>query len=182
MIVVKRSTRQGLPVAVETEVRDSRRSDLPALLEIYNNVVKTSHATFDLDPQTMAQRKTWFSGHGGRYPLVVAETRGQITGYASLSKFRDKPAYSKTGESSVYVHKAFQRKGVGTLLMKEIVARAKKFGYHTIIAGIALPNDASLRLHERLGFEYVGSFKEVGFKFGRWRDVTFYQLLLGEHV
>lgn len=171
-----------MPAAVEMEVRDSRKSDLPALLEIYNEVVKNSHSTFDLNPQTMVQRRRWFSEHGGRYPLVVAETRGQVIGYASLSKFRDKPAYSKTGESSVYVHRSFQGKGVGTLLMKEIVVRAKRFGYHTVIAGIALPNEASLRLHERMGFAYVGSFKEVGFKFGRWRDVTFYQLLLRERA
>jgi phosphinothricin acetyltransferase len=110
--------------------------------------------------------------------LIVAESRGRVIGYASLSKFRDKPAYSGTGEDSVYVRGDFQCKGVGTLLLKEILARATKLGYHTVVAGIVPPNEASVRLHERLGFGYVGRFREVGFKFSRWQDVAFYQVFL----
>jgi L-amino acid N-acyltransferase YncA len=138
-----------LSADAETAVREvRRRSDLPALLDIYNHVVKTSHATFELVTQTLLQRKKWLWEHRGRYPIIIAETRGRVVGYAIISKFRERPAYSKTGESSVYVHPDFQGKGVGTLLMKETVARARELGYHTIIAGIALPNEASVRLHE----------------------------------
>ena len=159
-------------------VRDARKSDLPVLLEIYNDAVLTSPATFDLVPQTLAQRRRWFSDHGQSYPLIVAESQGRVLGYASLSEFRDKPGYSKSAEDSVYVHKDFQGKGVGKALIKEILARAVNLGYHTIIAAIVPPNEASVRLHEGLGFVYVGNFKEVGFKFSRWQDVAFYQLFL----
>ena len=138
----------------------------------------TSPATFDLKPETLGRRRKWFSEHGGPYPLIVAERQVRVLGYASLSRFRDKPGYSKSAEDSVYVHRDFQGKGVGGLLMKEILARAVMLGFHTIIAGIVPPNEASVRLHEGLGFVRVGDFKEVGFKFSRWQDVTFYQLFL----
>ncbi len=159
-------------------MRDARKGDLPALLEIYNQAVLTSPATFDLGPQTLAQRRKWFAEHGKSHPLVVAEARGKVLGYASLSRFRDKPGYSRSAEDSVYVHRDFQGKGVGKALMKEILERAVDLGYHTVVAGIVPPNEASVRLHEGLGFVYVGNFKEVGFKFSRWQDVAFYQLFL----
>jgi L-amino acid N-acyltransferase len=162
----------------EILVREARQSDLPALLEIYNDTVLTSPATFDLEPQTLGQRREWFSEHGGEFPLVVAEREGRVLGYASLSQFRDKPGYSKSAEDSVYVDKDFQRKGVGKALMKAILERAVALGYHTVIAAIVPPNEASVRLHEGFGFVYVGNFKEVGFKFSRWQDVAFYQLFL----
>jgi len=159
-------------------VRDARRDDLPAILDIYNDAVLTSPATFDLEPLTLGQRRKWFSGHGPLHPLVVAVIGGLVVGYASLSPFRDKPGYSKSAEDSVYVHGDHQGKGVGKALMKEILARAAKLGYHTVIAGIVPPNEASVRLHRRFGFTYVGTFREVGFKFSRWQDVAFYQLFL----
>jgi len=162
----------------EILVRDARQSDLPALLEIYNDAVLTSPATFDLEPQTLAQRKKWFLEHGRSFPLVVAEAHGRVIGYASLSRFRDKPGYSKSAEDSVYVHKDFQGGGVGKALMSVILERAVALGYHTVVAGIVPPNEASVRLHEGFGFVYVGNFKEVGFKFSRWQDVAFYQLFL----
>jgi L-amino acid N-acyltransferase len=170
----RRKSRAGPGIVV----RDARRSDLPALLDIYNDAVLTSSATFDLQPLTLGQRTKWLSGHGRMHPLVVAESNGQVVGYASLSPFREKPGYSKSAEDSIYVRKDFQGRGVGTSLMKEILARAARLGYHTIIAGIVPPNEASVRLHERFGFAYVGNFSEVGFKFSRWQDVAFYQLFL----
>ena len=170
----RRESRSGPGIAV----RDARRADLPALLEIYNDAVLTSPATFDLERLTLAQRRKWFSEHGRLHPLVVAESNQGVVGYASLSPFRDKPGYSRSAEDSVYVHRDFQGKGVGTLLMQEILARAARLGYHTVIAGIVPPNEASVRLHEGLGFAYVGKFREVGYKFSRWQDVAFYQLFL----
>jgi L-amino acid N-acyltransferase YncA len=159
-------------------IRDATTDDLPALLEIYNQAVLTSPATFDLEPQTLRQRRKWFSEHGDSLPLIVAESRGRVIGYASLSRFRNRPGYSKTVEDSVYVHAEFRGAGVGNALLKEIVARATKLRYHTVIAGIVPPNEASVRLHEGLGFAKVGNFREVGFKFSSWQDVTFYQLFL----
>ena len=159
-------------------IRTAKSEDLPRLLEIYNDAVRTSPATFDLEPLTLAQRRKWFSEHGRSHPLVVAELRGRVAGYASLSEFRDKPGYSRSAEDSIYVHKDFQGEGVGTRLMQEILRRAVKIGYHTIVAGIVPPNEASVRLHEKFGFAYAGNFREVGFKFSRWQDVSFYQLFL----
>ncbi len=159
-------------------VRDARKRDLPALLEIYNDAIAKLPATFDLEPQTLRQRARWFSEHGGRHPLIVAESQGRILGYASLSSFRDKPGYSKSVEDSVYVHKDARGKGVGKILLKGILARAVRLGYHTVIAAIVPPNEASVRLHQGSGFAYVGNFREVGFKFSRWQDVAFYQLFL----
>jgi len=175
---VNKTRLRGAAASPQTKIRRARESDLPALLEIYNHEVRRSPATFDLEPQTLAQRKEWFSGHRRMHPLVVAERRGRVIGYASLSRFRDKPGYSRTGEDSVYVRRGFQGKGVGTLLLKEILSRATKLGYHTVIAGVVPPNEASVRLHEGLGFGYVGNFREVGFKFSRWQDVQFYQVFL----
>lgn len=160
------------------QIRDGKISDLKALLDIYNDAVRTSPATFDLEPLTLTQRKKWFEEHGPRLPLIVAESQGEIIGYATLSEFRDKPGYSQTVEDSVYVRRDFQGKGVGSKLLKEIVSRAKKLGYHTIIAAIVPPNEASVSIHERLGFAYVGNFKEVGYKFASWQDVCFYQLFI----
>jgi len=164
--------------SLKIRIREATRGDLPALLEIYNDAVLRSPATFDLEPQSFAQRESWFSEHGPLYPLVVAESEGRVLGYASLSGFRDKPGYSKSVEDSVYVSRDFQGKGVGKALMKELLARAVKLGYHTVVAGIVPPNEASVRLHEGFGFLYVGNFREVGFKFSRWQDVAFYQLFL----
>ncbi|MDG6909272.1 MAG: N-acetyltransferase [Nitrososphaerota archaeon] len=157
-------------------VRPGREGDIPALLEIFNDAVANSTATFDLEPQTLEQRSAWFLSHGGAYPLVVVEAGGLLVGYATLSPFRDKPAYSKTAESSVYVHRGHRGRGAGRAAMDAVIAKAGELGFHTVVAGIVPPNEASVRLHESLGFVHVGDFREVGFKFGRWQDVSFYQL------
>ncbi|WAH35280.1 GNAT family N-acetyltransferase [Alicyclobacillus dauci] len=159
-------------------VRDAVIEDLPYLLEIYNQAVRNSAATFDLEESSLEQRKVWFSHYSDSHPLIVCEVDGVVAGYASLSRFRDKAAYDKTVESSVYVDEAFHGQGIGKTLMREILQRAREIGHHVVIAGITGGNEASIKLHVSLGFEYIGCFKEVGFKFGRWQDVHFYQLLL----
>ncbi len=102
----------------------------------------------------------------------------RIAGYASLSLFREKPAYDKTVESSVYVDQANQRRSVGKALMQDIVRRAGALGYHAVVAVITGGNEVSVRLHQDIGFTYAGRLKDVGRKFGQWHDVYFYQLLL----
>jgi L-amino acid N-acyltransferase len=159
-------------------VRKGMRGDVPALTRIYNEQVINSAATFDLRPHTLSQRLKWFEGHGRNYPLVVVEVHGKVAGFATLSKFRDKAGYLKTVESSVYVGKEYRKQGAGTLAMKSIIRDAMRLRYHTMVAGIVPPNEASARLHRKLGFRLVGRFAEVGQKFGRWQDVDFYQLLL----
>jgi L-amino acid N-acyltransferase len=158
-------------------IRDAVLSDLPAMLEIYNDAIRNLTATFDLEEQNLDERNNWFEKYGGKYPLIVAEMNGEVVGYSSLSKFREKPAYSHSTELSVYISSTHRGRGVGSALMKEIVHRAVKLSYHTVIGGIVGGNEVSVKLHEKFGFEYVGCFKEVGFKFGEWQDVHFYQLM-----
>ena len=159
-------------------IRDANVADLPTLLAIYNHSVRLSTATFDLVDQTIEERREWFSHYGGKHPLIVDEIDGQVAGYCSLSRYRHKPAYDHTVESSVYVDERFQRRGIGGALMQEVLRRASDLRHHVVVAGITGGNDASVRLHLNLGFQYVGCFREVGFKFGQWQDVHFYQLIL----
>jgi L-amino acid N-acyltransferase len=159
-------------------VRAARKGDLRDTLDIYNDSILNSTATFDLEAKTLGDWKKWFSGHGRGHPVLVAEVRDKVVGYACLSIFRTKPAYSMSAESSVYVHRDFRGMGVGSALMESIVEKAIELGYHSIVSGIVPPNERSVNLHKRLGFELVGAFPEVGFKFGRWQDVEFFELIL----
>ncbi|PLT28010.1 GNAT family N-acetyltransferase [Peribacillus deserti] len=159
-------------------IRDALDKDLPGLLEIYNEAILHTTATFDLVEHTLEERKTWFEKYGGKYPLLVADVDGEAAGYCSLSSFRDKEAYSKTVEISIYVSSKHRGKGIAKKLMEEILSQAKNIGYHVIMAGITAGNDSSVELHKKFGFQYAGCFKEVGYKFGQWQDVLFYQLIL----
>jgi len=159
-------------------IRDAVPGDLPSILNIYNYAVKNLAASFDLEEKNLAEREAWFNEHHGKYPLIVAELNGKVVGYCCLSRFRDKAAYSQTSELSIYIEPGHWGAGIGTALMQELLSRAKKLGHHVIVAGITGDNEVSIGLHRKFGFEFVGCFREVGFKFGRWHDVHFYQLLL----
>lgn len=159
-------------------IRDARIEDLPALLDIYNDAIRNLTATFDLVEQTLEERKIWFKKYGGNYPLIVAEFDGEIAGYCGLSPYNSKEAYAKTVEVSIYLSDKYRGNGIGLTLMKEIIQRARELQFHTIIAGITEGNDASVKLHEKFGYEYAGRLKEVGFKFEQWQHVLYYQLIL----
>ncbi|MGG6314606.1 N-acetyltransferase family protein [Paenibacillus macerans] len=160
-------------------VREAMLEDLPEMLAIYNEAVVNSTATFDLEEQSLQERKVWFRNHGGRYPLIVAEVQGKVAGYCSLSPFRAKPAYAGSAELSVYLAAEFRGQGIGTALTLDILKRAEMLGYHTVISCVVGGNEASRKLHEKFGFEHIGCFKEVGRKFGEWQDVHFYQYFTG---
>lgn len=168
----------NLTQVIHLVIRDAISNDIPDLTRVYNQAVVTSSATFDLRPQTIEERTEWFSHYGGMHPLIVAESDGKVVGYCSLSRFRPKPAYDLTVESSVYVDNTCHGLGIGKALMREALARARQLGHHVVIAGITSGNEASVHLHESLGFRRVGQLREVGRKFDRWHDVHFYQLLL----
>ncbi|RFU69034.1 N-acetyltransferase family protein [Peribacillus saganii] len=148
------------------------------MLEIYNHAVLNLTATFDLEEQSLQERITWFEKFGESYPLLVAELDGGVAGYCGLLPYKEKAAYAKTAEVSIYLSEDHRGKGIGTSLMKEILHRAFQLQYHTVIAVITSGNIVSVKLHEKFGFELAGRFKEVGFKFGEWQDVSFYQLML----
>ena len=158
-------------------VRPASAADLPALTAIYNHYVVNTPITFDLAPFEPGQRREWFDAHpGGRHRLLVAEDAGrQILGYASTSRWRPKAAYDTTVESSVYVRHDLRGRGIGRLLYDELFAALAAEDVHVIVAGVALPNAASVALHERCGFAQVGVFREVGRKFDRLWDVAWYQ-------
>lgn len=160
------------------QIRDGRIEDMSSLLQIYNWAVRNTTATFDLEEHTLQAREEWFSHFGDKYPLLVAEDDGEVLGYSCYHQFRDKEAYAKSVELSVYIDEKHHGRGVGKALMAALLQRAEQAGIHALIAGITAGNEASVKLHERFGFEQVGIFKEVGYKFDTWQDVLFYQLIL----
>ena len=162
----------------EFTVREATEGDVPAILEIYNDAILNTVATFDTEPQTLEEKLEWFRETTHPYVVLVAERDGGVVGWACLRRFRQKAAYRYTAENSVYVRKACHGEGIGAALMRSLVEAGAANGFHTIIAGIAGENPASVRLHERLGFEEVGTEREVGYKFERWVDVTWMQKML----
>jgi phosphinothricin acetyltransferase len=160
-----------------TSVRPATLDDLPALTDIYNHYVMHTPITFDVATFAPAQRRAWFDEHRatGRHRLLVAEEDGHVRGYASTSRWRPKAAYDTTVESSVYVQHQHVGRGVGGQLYAALFDALTAEDVHTIVAGVALPNDASVALHERFGFIRVGVFTAVGRKFDRFWDVAWFQ-------
>jgi L-amino acid N-acyltransferase YncA len=156
-------------------LRPAKIEDLNRITQIYNEAVQTSVATFDTEPKTLEEQRAWFENHGPKYPVFVAEADGVISGWASLSKWSERQAYSDTAEISLYVKEEFRGRGIGRRLMEAIVDEGERVGLHTVIARIAGGNKVSIHLHESLGFEHIGIMREVGRKFGRLLDVNLMQ-------
>ena len=159
-------------------VRAASSEDADATRAIYNHFVETTTVTFDLVPRTLEEQRSWLANRSGAHAVLVAELDRRVVGFASLSPFKDRPAYSTTVEDSVYVDPNLHRMGVGRTLLAEIVELARLHGFHSVMARIVGGHDASVALHSALGFETVGVEREVGRKFGRWLDVIEMQLLL----
>jgi L-amino acid N-acyltransferase len=150
---------------------------LEAITEIYNQAVLTTTATFDTEPISLDEQRIWFAEHDDKFPIFIALKSGKVVGWASLSKWSGRCAYSDTAEISVYIKEEHRGKGIGTKLVNRLLDEAKKAGVHTVLARIAEGSEASIRLHENAGFEYVGVMKEVGKKFGKLQDVHLLQLV-----
>lgn len=161
-------------------IRIAEEKDIPAFLEIYNEEVLHGLATFDTEPKDMANRKAWFDEHNrDNHPLLTAEIDGQVAGYASLSMYRPRTAYNGTVELSVYVGKSFRRMGVANALLTKILDMAKADpNTHNVVSVITGCNEASIALHERFGFTYVGTLHKVGVKFGQYLDTVEYEMLV----
>jgi L-amino acid N-acyltransferase YncA len=159
-------------------VREARVDDLRSILEIYNDAVLSSTSTFDIDPVTIEARKIWFDEHDMHYPLIVADASRVVAGYCSISAYSKKHGYSKTVEMSVYVRENFRRQCIGSALTKNMIARARRLGYHAIISSVSDSNVISKRLYKNLGFEFRGHLKQVGYKFGKWQDLALFELLI----
>lgn len=166
-----------------TVIRDARELDLAPMLAIYNDAVLTTTAVYDYQPRSSEQQVAWFKAkqeHG--LPVLVAEDHSAVVGFASYGPFRPWPAYLHSVENSLYVTPEQRGRGIGSALLPALIQRAAERGLHTMIAGIDATNEASLRLHAKFGFERVAQFREVGWKFERWLDLAFLQLMLGRRA
>jgi len=157
-------------------IRAAEAHDLPALTDIYNHYVQHSHATFDLEPFTVAQRADWFSLYAptGPHRLLVGDVDGVVVGYVCSGRFRAKAGYATSVETTAYLQPGQVGKGYGAGLYAELLRQLADEDVHRAYAGIALPNPVSIALHRRLGFEPIGVYAEVGRKFDRFVDVEWY--------
>ena len=159
------------------QVRLARLDDAEPIRRIYNLEVSGT-TTFDLVPRTLEDQERWLAAHAGAHPAVVAVDGGDVVGFGSLSPFRDRPAYATTVEDSVYVDRDRRGRGVGRVVLDELLRLAGTHGFHSVIARIVGDNEPSIRLHRACGFELVGVEREVGRKLGRWLDVVEMQRLV----
>ena len=163
---------------MSVEIRPASRGDVADMLAISNANAATSHANFAIDPEALDDWLAEWDAWTPRYPTFVASADGRVIGFARATPWKGRCAYAFTVATAVYVDPDFHGRGIARRLYDAFLAAAASNGFHTAVAGIALPNDASVALHERCGSEYVGTFKENGFKFDRWWDVAYYQRML----
>lgn len=172
--------------AAAQEIRTAREKDLPALVRIYNHYVVNTHITFDAEALTPDTRRAWFDAFSdtGPYRLFVADVGGQSAGFASSSPFHPRAGYNRSVETTIYLDPAFAGKGLGHRLYAHLLESIQSEAVvHRAYGGIALPNPSSIALHERLGFKLAGTFLDVGFKFGKYWDVSWYEKdLSGKHA
>ncbi|MDH2433082.1 GNAT family N-acetyltransferase [Pokkaliibacter sp. MBI-7] len=161
-------------------IRAATHADLPAILAIYNDVIATSTAVYALEPVSLEDRTAWYEGRLAQgYPVLVAEDQGEVVGFSSFGEWRGAwHGFRFTVEHSVHVRADQRGKGVGAQLVEALFPLALALGKHVIIGGIDAENAGSVRFHERLGFQTVAHFSEVGHKFGRWLDLVFMQRFL----
>ena len=159
-------------------IRTARPDDASRLSEIYNHYVRETVITFEQTPIDAAEMARRIKAVGAQYPWLVYEEEGQVLGYAYATAWKARSAYRQSVESTVYLDPAAFGRGLGKELYAALIVELRAHGFHTVLGGIALPNDASVALHQRLGFEKVGHLAEVGRKFDRWVDVGYWQLKL----
>lgn len=151
-----------------------------AILAIFNDAIVNSTALYDYKPRTREVMSAWFeTKRKGRFPVIGVESdSGELMGFGSYGTFRAFPAYQYTVEHSVYVDARFRGQGIGKRLLSEVIAAAQSQNYHVLVGVIDAANSVSIRLHESLGFQKSGTINQAGFKFGRWLDIVFFQLIL----
>ena len=160
-------------------VRNATEEDLPAMLEIYNEIIINTMAVWHEQPHTLEMREEWFSQKKEQgFPVLVAELNGLVVGFSTIATFRPWSGFRFTVENSVYVRPENRGQGVAKLLLPALIDAAKQLNIHAIVAGIEATNEVSISLHEKFGFIEVAHFKEVGLKFGKWMDLKFLELIL----
>ncbi|PEJ57288.1 N-acetyltransferase [Bacillus sp. AFS002410] len=160
-------------------IREATKEDLLDILAIYNDAILNTTAVYSYKPQTLEDRNNWFDQKMQEgFPIIVFEIDEKVAGFATFGPFRAWPAYKYSIEHSIYVNGEFRKRGIGTSLMKELIAIATKREYMTLIAGIDAENEKSIAMHKNFGFVHSGTIKKAGYKFNRWLDLAFYQLEL----
>jgi L-amino acid N-acyltransferase len=160
-------------------IRLAAEKDLPQMLAIYNEIILHTTAVYDYEPHTLEMRQAWYKSKQEQgFPVFVAEQEGKVLGFSSIGPFRAWAAYKYSVENSIYVAASERGRGIGKLLLPPLIEAARAMKLHTIIAGIDATNGVSIKLHEAFGFKEVAYFKQVGWKFERWLDLKFLQLML----
>jgi len=161
-------------------VSGSRLRHSAAILAIFNEAIENSTALYDYKLRTASDMQAWFDAKERKnYPVIcIEDDSGELLGFASYGQFRERPAYKYTVEHSVYVDARFRGRGVGRKLLEATIEAAARQDYHVLVGGIDASNATSIKLHESLGFTSCGIVRQAGFKFGRWLDLAFYQLIL----
>ncbi len=158
-------------------IRKVELSDASQIADIYNYYILNTHHTFETEALTSKEMEDRISELIGKHPYLVAEIDGEIQGYIYAAQFKLIQAYRYAVEASIYVRNQQKQRGIGSGLYNKFLDELEETEVHAIIAGISLPNDASVGFHEKLGYEKVAHFKEVGYKLGRWVDVGFWERL-----
>lgn len=158
-------------------IRRATKEDVPAINALYNVFVRDTAVTFDVEPTSDEQRMVWFQkfAEGGPYQLFVAKAGGAFVGYAGTMQFRVKEAYRTSVETTIYIDPSSEGRGVGSALYETLFAAISGESVHRAYAGISLPNEASVALHEKMGFALIGTYNEVGFKLGKYWDVAWFE-------
>lgn len=159
------------------EIRNVKPDDAAQVAEVYNYYIQNTHQTFETEPLTAQEMLARISETTEKFPFLVAEENGEILGYASAAQFRLREAYAYSAEVSIYVKNAAKQKGIGTQLYQKLFDQLAETNIHAMVAGISLPNDASVNFHEKMGFSKVAHFRQIGYKLGRWVDVGYWELI-----
>jgi phosphinothricin acetyltransferase len=163
----------------EIIIRPADVNDVPGIMEIMNEAVLNTTAIYDYAPYSLESRIRWFEEKMEKnLPVYVAVIESKIAGFGTYIHFRDREGYKFTAEHSVYTHVDFRNRGVARLLLQKIIEVARQNGKHALIGGISADNLPSIRLHEKFGFVEVANLKQVGYKFDRWLDLKFFELIL----
>ena len=157
------------------KIRKAVTEDAKSVADIYNYYIKNTHHTFETELLSEEMAAARIVAVSKRYPFLVADLDGQVSGYAYAVRFKLREAYEHSAEVSVYVRNDAKQRGIGTRLYTRLFDKLEDTHVHAILAGIALPNDSSIKFHEKLGFEKVAHFREVGYKLGRWIDVGYWE-------
>lgn len=164
---------------IEFEIRPARGEDAARIAEIYNHAIRTSTATFDTEEKSVEERREWLREHGDRYPVVVAVLDHKIVGWGSISRYAERPGWRYTVENAIYLDPDYCGRGLGKAILEHLISAARESGFHSIIAQIVAGNEASIKLHDKYGFETIGVMKEVGNKFDQWLDIVLMEKRLG---